>query len=267
MQHYLVQVDHYVFGWALFAVALLPFFFLARRLESVQPQHGAAGDEDRRRPAAGEQCSVPVSRLVVVTGLLLLPLLAWSRAGPDATAPVTARLPAVAGWSGPTEPVARWSPKFSGPAGEERVSYRQDGQIIDVYVNWYRSQAPGRELVGYGNHIEGGTGWHVTRRAVHAPPAAAPGLDRLQETVLQSERAGQRLIWSWYVVGDTPLASPLQVKLLEAWRALTGRHGAGIVALSIDCVGPCDAVRPALAAAVRDLGAPLSGVYASPTPD
>ncbi|HSN71458.1 MAG TPA: exosortase [Steroidobacteraceae bacterium] len=36
MQHYLVQVDHYWFGWALFAVSITIFFVLARRIVERQ---------------------------------------------------------------------------------------------------------------------------------------------------------------------------------------------------------------------------------------
>ena len=180
---------------------------------------------------------------------------------------MTVDLPAVDGWRGPAAPNAHWTPVFSGAWGEERASYGRDGQSVDVYVNWYLHQAPGRELIAYGNHIEGDTGWRVASREFRTPSADERGMARLQETLLQSQRHGQRLIWSWYVVGDTRLASPLRAKLLEAWRTLTGRYGAGMVALSIDCAGPCETARPALAAAARDLGAPLSAVYSAAAPD
>jgi exosortase A len=265
MQHYLVQVDHYVFGWIVFAVGLLPFFAVARHLEGGQPH--APNDRHRDGPAPNAPCAVPASRLVADLGLLLLPALTWSRAEVVPSGPVSVDLPAVDGWRGPAAPAARWTPVFSGAWGEERASYRRDGQIIDVYVNWYLHQAPGRELIAYGNHIEGATSWRVASRQFHTPSADERGAARLQETVLQSQRHGQRLIWSWYVVGDTRLASPLRAKLLEAWRTLTGRDGAGMVALSIDCAGPCETARPAVAAAARDLGAPLSAVYSAAAPD
>jgi exosortase len=44
MQHYLVRVDHYWFGWALFAVSISIFFVLARRIveRSAAPTNGDA---------------------------------------------------------------------------------------------------------------------------------------------------------------------------------------------------------------------------------
>ena len=59
MQHYLVQVDHYMFGWVLFGVALIPVFFLASWMERREERAGLgeppipSGDVDagkRRHP-------------------------------------------------------------------------------------------------------------------------------------------------------------------------------------------------------------------------
>jgi len=263
MQHYLVQVDHYTFGWMIFAVALVPFFVLARRLETDH-DHGQE-PVDPSVPAAhlmGHQGStVPASRLVVVTGLLLLPALVWGRAGMATLGTLEASMPGIAGWQGPHEPTSPWMPKFSAPSGEERTSYRKDGRVVDVYVNWYERQGPGRELVGYGSRLEGDTGWRIDNRSVRESSDDQDGIASLQEIVMHSERRGRRLVWSWYLVGRTPLTSPNKVKLLEAWRTLTGRNGSGIVALSMDCAGDCEDARQYLALAIRDLAAPLNASY------
>lgn len=261
MQHYLVQVDHYTFGWMVFAIALVPFFVLARRLESDDDQtrtEFAVADAD---PAGHQRSLVPLSRMVVVTGLLLLPPLVWGRADTTTTGPIEASMSAIAGWQGPHEPMAQWIPKFGAPSGEERSSYRKDGRIVDVYVNWYQRQAPGRELVGYGNRLEGENGWRIESRSTRRSSTGLGGVGALQEIVINSERQGRRLVWSWYLVGRTPLTSPAQVKLLEAWRTLTGHHGSGIVALSMGCVRDCEDARQFLALAIRDLAAPLNDSY------
>jgi hypothetical protein len=41
MQHYFVRVDHYWFGWAIFAVAIAIYFAIARRVRDDAP--GVAG--------------------------------------------------------------------------------------------------------------------------------------------------------------------------------------------------------------------------------
>ncbi len=46
MQGFLVRVDHYYFGWALFGVMLIGFFWIARRIEPA-PAAGAAAPTDR----------------------------------------------------------------------------------------------------------------------------------------------------------------------------------------------------------------------------
>lgn len=258
MRHYLVQVDHYTFGWVIFAVALVPFFILARRLEDEPGADRTASDAP---PAAGQRRLVPVSRVMVVAGLALLPALVWGRLDTATTGTVDTVLPGIAGWDGPREPPADWLPRFSTPSGEGRASYRRDGRAVEVYVNWYERQAPGRELVGYGNRLEGDSGWRIESVELRESGAGQPHVDTLRETVLISDRHGRRLVWSWYVVGQTALTSPVRVKLLEAWRNLTGRYGSGVVALSTACAGQCVAAREHLEVAVRDLAGPLSRHY------
>ena len=62
MQHYLVRVDHYTFGWALFTVALLPFYVIARRIEPAltaqEHEHKYELGATATRPPASPQATV-----------------------------------------------------------------------------------------------------------------------------------------------------------------------------------------------------------------
>ncbi len=50
MQHYLVRVDHYYFGWALFAVAMAVFFLLARGKPPTPPDQRALDSAELDAP-------------------------------------------------------------------------------------------------------------------------------------------------------------------------------------------------------------------------
>ena len=78
MQHYLVRVDHSVFGWVVFAVAMVAFLLLAGRRPVLAPETREAGELTAR--AGGMSGVVRVAALALVVSavgpawLLLVPV-------------------------------------------------------------------------------------------------------------------------------------------------------------------------------------------------
>lgn len=242
MQSYLVQVDHYTFGWVLFGVALVPFYMVARRFER--------GDPGPRREPGPDIHRGPVStvRLALVVALLLAPALLWLRPTPAATA-VELRLPAVADWQGPLEPGTDWTPRYPKADAAVRGAYVRSGAGVDAYVNWYATQSQGHEVIGYGNRVEGD--WGVVSRA--APKLE---LDRgdalaLREMIVVSPAGERRVVWYFYRIGERAETSAIRAKLIGGWQVITGRHGAGVVAASTACEADCEPARERLAGWLR----------------
>jgi exosortase A len=248
MQSYLVKVDHYTFGWVLFGIALIPFYIVARRLERNDPG-------PRREPPAGARAGrVPMGRLALVCLMLLAPALLWLRPVPDA-AGVALTLPAVPGWEGPQDPTTGWVPKFNHADVAVRGAYTRAGATVDAYVNWYATQAQGREVVGYGNYVEGD--WPVVSRAARGLELDRGDALPVREIIIRSPTDERRVVWSFYRIGRQAEISPLRAKLIGGWQVMTGRHGAGIVAASSACEGDCDAARARVAAWLSAAAAPL----------
>src|SRR5690606_22690542 len=111
--HYLVRVEHYRFGWAVFVVMMILFFVLVRRFpvdessEATSPQR--TGESGALRPSA-----VALAFAALAVGPV------WNSLASATPADIPAEiavLPAGAGsWSGPQAPAddERWTPVFAG---------------------------------------------------------------------------------------------------------------------------------------------------------
>jgi exosortase len=109
--------DHLTMGWVIFAVLMVPVFFVARRLESE----------------ATENVSRRSNRF-----------------------PVAVSLPKnVAGWRGPMQTTWDWRPRFVGVTAKRIAEYRRNDKLILSYANVYVTQAQGKELIFTQNSILG----------------------------------------------------------------------------------------------------------------
>jgi EpsI family protein len=192
--------------------------------------------------------------LVLTVALLLAPMLFWLRPAPSSIMPVLA-LPDLAGWQGPMEAASGWSPKFDQADVVSHSAYERDGKRVEVYVNWYASQTQGREVVGYGNRVEGG--WAARQlgvRKLELDRGAVPGV---QEIMIASRNGTRRLVWYWYQIGDRAETSRVRAKLVGGWQALQGQRGAGLIAVSAACESDCEAAREALNGLLQNAGAPI----------
>lgn len=129
MTHYLVRVSHYWFGLALFALAMVGFFFYAGRWpQNTAAPSGPLGMIGWRIPAQG---AVLVSLLA-----LIFPSVLWitgRMAGADL---VEVPLVAPPGWSQASATDSDWRPRFRGASFEIRENMQRDG-VVAVYRATY----------------------------------------------------------------------------------------------------------------------------------
>jgi EpsI family protein len=180
----------------------------------------------------------PVSSLATVAGprMLLWPAaLALLVAGPlaaaniaSAPAPEAVRLspPSLAGWSNPEALQSDWRPTFQGAAGQFRFGYRSpaDGATVEVFHAVYTGKPRrGHNLITYGNNVydpeQSQILAGVTRRVELAGGAAVTA----RELRLTGTTIPPRLVWYWYCVDMRCTASPVWIKLGQAWDTLRGR--------------------------------------------
>jgi exosortase A len=218
---YASGTDHMIFGWQFFGTVLVLLLLV--------------GWFFRDRLVPGDK---PVSSLATVAGprMLLWPAaLALLVAGPlaaaniaSAPAPEAVRLspPSLAGWSNPEALQSDWRPTFQGAAGQFRFGYRSpaDGATVEVFHAVYTGKPRrGHNLITYGNNVydpeQSQILAGVTRRVELAGGAAVTA----RELRLTGTTIPPRLVWYWYCVDMRCTASPVWIKLGQAWDTLRGR--------------------------------------------
>ncbi|HEX8554254.1 MAG TPA: exosortase A [Sphingomonas sp.] len=237
-------MDHIVYGWVFFALVMAGVLALGWRWFDRAPDD----------PAFDATCwaRVPGLRIEPVLAVVLALSVAavfpaWADvAGRPAALPARIELPVVAGWTrAPLSTAAPWEPHH--PGADHRLFGRYaaaSGARIDVGVALFASQAEGRELVSFGTGaLRENDRWV---RVADLPPLAGGRTMRIA-----APGPVERVVATWYRVGDATTASPFAVKLATLRARLIGRPRPAM-AIHMSAEGPGAAV--AIEAFVRDAG-------------
>lgn len=262
MQHFLVTVDHYYFGWLVFAICLLPFYAAARRIEhgARSAKSGTAGAVSSNGAARGFSRRLQFVTFTAIVAMVGAGVFQNVRSRAPGDQEIRIQLPTDrAGWNRISSGESvDWRPKFEGPTAEAQALYSDGEREFEIYANVYRSQGQGRELIGFDNRLEGEGRWRRTTSGTAG--------DGLRENVLIDRRVGKRLVIYWYEVDGERTGRELQVKLRYALRRLVAEPIAGIVAISGRCKTDCTDERRRIldfidaAASESDTGLTIDGI-------
>jgi exosortase A len=232
MQHPLVQEGHYNFGWAVFAVMMLLYLFIARRI--VPPVRDEISAPAMDGIAAGGARAG--SMLIALACVAAMP--AWAILNPVEPAVLPAEgasLPQPpTGWSRVSSGSPAWNPVYIGADREERGEYVDAlGRHLEVFVATYAMQRQNKELIAYGNSLIGANEGAVVSGNRAAPDAQA------QEIVI--EHAYQRsLIRYYYRVGNRRTTRGIVAQLWYGLGVLGGATPSSVVAMRVRCEPDCD---------------------------
>jgi len=242
MQSYLVTVDHYTFGWVLFAFMLIPFYFIARRLERGSTDE-LATESVSRFPANGRVAPAGVALL-----LLVLPVLVWGRLVTNEAADIAIELPDVGAWQRTAAPSV-WQPRFPNPDGEAQATYARNGQRLDVYANWYETQSQERELMGYYTNLAGDKARTFYDKPVAGKDPVNVGKSlEIHEIMADYQMGERRLIWYHFVIGGQSRSRSVEAQLRLGLFAMVGAEQSGAIAVSAICDdSDCEKARALLA--------------------
>jgi exosortase len=238
MTHYLIQVEHFYFGWGVFVLCLIPAFLYARKL-GADDEDGTASNApaDHRALAARLPDWLPLATAAtpLVVGGIACALLAGPRVPGSASLRPAGQV--VAEFS------SGWRPAFPG-AALQRLVHRDEGdREIEALVVEYARETAGAHALFHGNDLAGGD-WRITGRDT-------VGLDVdglrlvLVETQLTSDNR-TRLLWHWYEIGGRNAWSKPTIVLDKLIGYFAGRRDASIIALRAECHADCGSAREAL---------------------
>lgn len=233
--------DHYGFGWVLFAVMLLAFFPLARRLANAP-----------EAPGFHPMPAVATKRFAMVAALILASLAigpAWQLAADwRQPPPVTANLPQDPSgtWTGPAAARQGWAPQFPGADAERIGVYARGEQRITAFTAAYAVQRHAKKLVGYGVTILNDDETLLSQKRVDV------GGQPLAELETESPGNGRAIVWLRYTVGARHFTSGWWAQLGYGWASLFRSPGSSVMLLRAQCDGDCAAARTSLTRFVSD---------------
>jgi len=244
--------DHNMVGWALFALALLPLFAVARRLEAepdVERTTGGPG-QSRLADAASPRRIAIVS--VAALALIGLPGLLREVLADRSVSMRVLEVPAPAGrfgWTGPMAPDVDWTPAFPSADAVLRVAYEGRNSRITLFRAGYAEQKDGREVINYDNRIQGGEGWTPTQDSA----TDIPGLGRWRRSMLEDPAGRRRVVLYRYTIAGRPTTSRLEAKIRQGWKGIFGYRSASILAVSMTCGDSCQAADDHLVRFLEDM--------------
>ncbi len=240
MQHYLVRVEHYRFGWVVFTVFVLAFMFVANRLP---PSHREQDGDGEVATTAG---FVSLKGLGIVAAVFAITAFTWVFAeARDAELKAEFRLASPSGEGGWSDPVTQssreWQPVFAGSAGQLHVRYEHPrGEAVEAFIASYAGQRQGGELIGYPNSLVGES------LGSRSESDVATDSGTFHEIVAADARGSRSLIWSTYVIGGHAMTAEFAAQIRYGVGSLLRPELAGVVAYRAKCAMSCDRARETL---------------------
>lgn len=216
-----VGVDHIIYGWVLFGIIIGIMFYVGsfwREDGALVQDAGAAGNGPVRRPEAAPALSrTGFAALGIVVLAAVWPAMAMSlRGGSGPIVPLRLESPQPRDDWRPAAAQWDWRPRYLNPQGHLRQFYSSSGDVVSVYLEYYRDQRQGAELVDSENLMVAPKDpvWRqVSDRKV---PIRLQGRSlTIREAALDSAHVNL-LVWQWYWVGGHATSSDYVAKLLEA---------------------------------------------------
>lgn len=254
MQSYFVTVEHVSLGWAIFAVGITLYLWLANRslskVEAVKGEQRLNGEEEM----VASQLAVSITNIRVMPYFMLLlvatvtgPLLhSYYQLKYEKSPAVMQVLPEkIGGWSKGV-PQDAYKPYFGNGLLTEEALYSEDesNHSVYVYMNYYYSQTQGKEAVNDLHHIADGRRWHtLTEEIVNIKMS---GFDDVLESRVAAENGEEKLVWQWYETNQKKTGRKLQAKIQNIIGFVLGDPSINIFVIAIDTNGDVAVARSEL---------------------
>lgn len=222
-------VDHIIYGWIFFGLVIGLLFFIGSFWREDLDHEGtsrgvpvASAGPGAAEPARGGSAVVAV--LGVLGVAVIWPALSSRLDASDAVVePVRLEVPVPKGGWHLAQSRWDWRPRYLNPQGRVVQSYTSDDGTVSLFIEYYREQKQGAELVDSGNQLvpEEYKKWrylgdkHITI-----------GLNGKSVDIVQADldsASTNLLVWQWYWIGGHVVINPYEAKLREAVNRLMGR--------------------------------------------
>jgi exosortase A len=216
-------VDHIIYGWIFFGVVMLLLFWVGSFWrEDVRVDRVGTGALQPAKAASPPSRFFAAALAAIVVAAVAQPLGGAVQRSAASVAPTLPAIEAAKGWSPTSETITDWTPKFSGQAAGLAQAYAKGNRRAGIYIDYYRAQRSGHELITSGNVLvgPGNNRWKEISRGDAAIEWA--GTTRsIGSAEIMSGETGLEVLHAYWVDGRVT-SSPYVGKVLQAWSRLRG---------------------------------------------
>lgn len=254
-----VGVDHIIYGWVLFGIIIGIMFYIGSFWREDVEEQPASGHMVDGREANSEHHQrtkvLAITLLSVMMLTALWPALAVKIGGDSRVVPpikLDTPMP-VGSWH--LSPLQwDWRPGYLKPQGSLRQSYTSADGVVGLYLEYYRDQRQGAELIDSQNLLVGikDPVWRMlSNKKTVAQLDGRPVTIREASLDSPSEKL---LVWQWYWIDGYPTTNDYLAKLFEAKDKLyEGRTRSASIMLATDYEVHADRARKRLMRFIRDM--------------
>ena len=237
MQSELVY-EHGFFGWVIFAILAVLFFFYAKRLEKQDGEFVGSG----AKPALKITGRMTTALVATMVAFVAFPVW-WAQTNSQQNAQsLNVTLPGpLQSLSQSDGELSRIGATYEGHDFSQLYNGQQGAYRTTLAVVSYRTQAQGKELIYYANQPAAGLTGSATMTVDGVTVNAA------------MTRRGQAVFWL-YKIGDSVVTSDVDAKLAQL-KQIFSTPGASAFILQVDCRGNCAGPEEIAQALGKQIGA------------
>ena len=221
-------VDHFIYGWVFFGLVMLLLFWIGSywREDDRPPEQPAIAMAEAAAPPPLRAASPWRAGVIVAALLLIWPALGYVHAAKESLVHASLNVPAVHdAWQTSAEEATRWRPHYLGTDAALRQSYTSGPRRVGVYLEYYRHQRQGAELINSQNYLvrQKDLEW---RQVADAPRTITVRGKTVQIRQAKLRSAQQDLlVWYWYWMDGDYTTNHYLAKLWDAKAKLLGETG------------------------------------------
>ncbi len=252
-------IDHLIYGWVFFGVVMMLLFWVGSFWREDEYPAQASGQQPAEhgqlRPAAGGPVLLAAFLGLAVAGVWPA-YAAYLERTPIPTAGLHIAPPVPdKGWLATGDALTDWRPHFAPPDAFLLQTYRKGGHTVALYLEYYRYQRAGAELITSTNVmvVQKDPAWGNVGEGARTVRMGTGQQTKIVQTKLRSS-AQRLLVWHWDWIRGHSTANPYWGKWLFATARLFGNpdDGAAIIIATPYEEKP-DEVAPVLQAFVKDM--------------
>lgn len=248
MQHPWVH-DHMMMGWGVFAVMLVPVFYLGNRLAIASEkahlrQESIASSHQQVRSFSSNTSRIFLLSIVIVSGVSAGPIamrgLQFYEAQYVVSNTDNLQLPIVVGdWR--SNQKLRYSTSYQLGTlyqhADKVLTAQYSRNIVDraQAITWYQAiyltQSDEKEMVNVENFFFDETRWQAQREETVSLENGAT----VKEVIVTSQHRHDVMLWAWYTANEQASASGLRTKINELIARLKGKQDsrANVISISL----------------------------------